>query len=138
MEVVGRLSIAGRRAPEKPSRRATASPSATGLNSISEQGRSAATVISSRSDRRSWPSWSFWRCTRAARFSREELLGRVWRGVRRQRADVDVYVSRSAKDRARSGQSIHFADRAGLGYLFDPPSASASDLENVNKPPTPR
>jgi len=26
----------------------------------------------------------------------------------------------------------------GSGYLFDPPSASASDLENVNKPPTPR
>jgi len=102
-----------------------------GLNSISE-GRSAATVIDLGSDRRSWPLEFL---AHAPGPSRSGPRGFAREGLARRRSNermVDSKSSRSAQDRARSGQSIHLLTVRGFTEIsLRPALAWPSDLENV-------
>jgi DNA-binding response OmpR family regulator len=139
MEVVGRLSIAGRRAPGEGQQAGDRISVSHGIEldlrarAIRRDGH----LISLRPKELALLEFLAMHPGRA--FSREELLGRVWRGVAGNERMVDVYVfSLRAKIERDPANPIHLVTVRGSGYLFDPPSASASDLENVNKPPTPR
>jgi DNA-binding response OmpR family regulator len=135
MEVVGRLSIAGRREP------------GTGLapgNRISV-GAGVELDLRARAIRRDGHLMSlrpkelalleFLALHPGRAFSREELLHNVWRGVTGNERMVDVYVfwlrTKIERDPANP---VHLVTVRGSGYLFDPPSAD----ESVNEPPTRR
>ena len=83
-------------------------------------------------------------------FTREELLRHVWHDTAGNERMVDVYVFwLRAKIERDAANPIHLRTVRGSGYLFDPPRPTSSTLQerssslpadppNVNEPPTRR
>ena len=83
-------------------------------------------------------------------FTREELLRHVWHDTAGNERMVDVYVFwLRAKIERDAANPIHLRTVRGSGYLFDPPRPASSTLQerssslpadppNVNEPPTRR
>ncbi len=150
MEVVGRLSIAGRRSPVNASLAADRITVGEGV----DLDRSARAV---RRGGRLTPLrpkelalLDFLATHPGRAFTREELLRHVWHDADGNERMVDVYIfwlrSKIERDAANP---VHLLTVRGSGYLFDPPRpATASPQEgpgrtgsepvNVNEPPTPR
>jgi DNA-binding response OmpR family regulator len=144
MEVVGRLSIAGRRGPGghfnedripigdgvELDRRARA---------IRREGRLASLRP------RELALLEFLAMHPGRAFTREELLTHVWHDPAGNERLVDVYVYwlRTKIERDPANPS-HLVTVRGSGYLFDPPrsqspaESAATQPSNVNEPPTPR
>jgi DNA-binding response OmpR family regulator len=139
MEVVGRLSIAGRRGPVSGhgtddriligegvelDRRARA---------IRRDGR----LTSLRPKELALLEYLAMHPGRA--FSRDELLRHVWHDAAGNERIVDVYVFwLRAKIERDAANPVHLVTVRGSGYLFDPPRPAAAGPANVNEPPTPR
>jgi len=147
MEVVGRLSIAGRRGPAggvsvedrvavgegvELDRRARAIRRDGRLISLRPKELALLDFLARH------PGWAF---------TREELLRHVWRDPGANQRTVDVYVfwlrSKIERDAANPR---HLMTVRGSGYLFDPPRTSSSGRRqdgdvgpvNVNEGPTRR
>jgi len=139
MEVVGRLSIAGRRGPgvgRLPGDRISISAGVE-LDLRARAIRRDGHLLSLRPKELALLEFLALHPGRA--FSREELLRNVWRGVAGNERMVDVYVFwLRAKIERDPANPIHLVTVRGSGYLLDPPSVSASNPTNVNAPPTHR
>jgi two-component system OmpR family response regulator len=153
MEVVGRLSIAGRRRPLPNRLTDEAIPVGEGVEldrrarAIRRDGR----LLSLRPKELALLEFLAMHPGRA--FTREELLRHVWHDAVGNERMVDVYVfwlrSKIERDHANP---IHLVTVRGSGYLFDPPKTQPSEpagrdatfdgrlagLSNVNEPPTQR
>ena len=153
MEVVGRLSIAGRRRPVAGHLADEAIPVGEGVEldrrarAIRRDGR----LLSLRPKELALLEFMAMHPGRA--FTREELLRHVWHDSVGNERMVDVYVfwlrSKIERDHANP---THLVTVRGSGYLFDPPkmpSAQRSGHDgtiagpvaggsNVNEPPTQR
>lgn len=153
MEVVGRLSIAGRRRPLPNRLTDEAIPVGEGVEldrrarAIRRDGR----LLSLRPKELALLEFLAMHPGRA--FTREELLRHVWHDAVGNERMVDVYVfwlrSKIERDHANP---IHLVTVRGSGYLFDPPkthpsepaghdstfNGRLSELSNVNEPPTQR
>lgn len=126
MEVIGRLSIAGRRNP------AASQP----LESRIALGRGIDLDLRARAIRRDGHLLSlrprelalleFLAGHPGRAFSREELLRHIWRGGAENERMVDVYVfwlrSKVERDPANP---VHLLTVRGSGYMFEPPSAES-------------
>lgn len=143
MEVVGRLSIAGRRGPVggvlhderiligegvELDRRARA---------IRRDGRLASLRP------RELALLEFLAMHPGRAFSREELIRHVWHGVGANERVVDVYVYwLRAKIEQDPANPTRLVTVRGSGYLFDPPKSGTDSTSwsasNVNKSPTVR
>ena len=146
MEVVGRLSIAGRRGPigghladdrivlgegVELDRRARA---------IRRDGR----LMSLRPKELALLEYLAMHPGRA--FTREELLRHVWHDAAGNERMVDVYVFwLRAKIERDAANPVHLVTVRGSGYLFDPPRqanpggpSTSREPSNVNERPTPR
>ncbi len=139
MEVVGRLSIAGRRMPgagQPLSQRVPVGPGVE-LDLRARAIRRDGHLLSLRPKELALLEFLALHPGRA--FSREELLKNVWRGVPGNERTVDVYVfwlrTKIERDPANPA---HLLTVRGSGYLFDPPSADEDNPSNVNEPPTQR
>ena len=135
MEVVGRLSIAGRRAPNAGLPPGDRIPVSRGVEldmrarAIRRDGR----LLPLRPKELALIEFLVRHPGQA--FSREDLLRNVWRGIAGNERMVDVYVFwLRAKIERDPATPIHLLTVRGSGYLFDPPSPS----ESVNDPPTQR
>ncbi len=126
MEVVGRLSIAGRRGPGTEHQPDDRIPVGEGVeldrraHAIRRDGR----LISLRPKELALLEFLALHPGRA--FSREELLKHVWRDTLGHGRVVDVYVFwlRSKIERDPAGP-VHLVTVRGSGYLFDPPKTPA-------------
>ncbi|MGD0861667.1 MAG: response regulator transcription factor [Candidatus Limnocylindrales bacterium] len=139
MEVVGRLSIAGRRVPGAGlllGHRILVGPGVE-LDLRARAIRRDGHLLSLRPKELALLEFLAMNPGRA--FSREELLRNVWPGVAGNERMVDVYVfwlrTKIERDPA---EPIHLLTVRGSGYLFDPPAASEDSPSNVNEPPTQR
>jgi DNA-binding response OmpR family regulator len=146
MEVVGRLSIAGRRGPGAGRPPGDRIPVGQGVEldrrarAIRRDGR----LMSLRPKELALLEFLAVHPGRA--FTREELLTRVWHDAVGNERTVDVYVFwLRAKIERDAANPIHLVTVRGSGYLFDPPvPASPSSWQdytgtsNVNEGPTPR
>jgi DNA-binding response OmpR family regulator len=146
MEVIGRLSIAGRRGPAITHAADDRIAVGEGVEldrrarAIRRNGR----LISLRPKELALLEFLALHPGRA--FTREELLRQVWHEAMGNERMVDVYVfwlrSKIERDAANPN---HLVTVRGSGYLFDPPRASSpaephapKGLDNVNEPPIPR
>ena len=143
MEVVGRLSIAGRQGPANANLHDDRIPLGEGVEldrrarAIRRDGR----VASLRP--RELALLEFLAMHPGRAFSREELIKNVWHGVGANERVVDVYVYwLRAKIESDPANPAHLLTVRGSGYLFDPPKngngAPFTTPSNVNKPPTSR
>jgi two-component system phosphate regulon response regulator OmpR len=153
MEVVGRLSIVGRRGPATghvgDDRIAVGDGVDLDLRAraIRRDGR----LISLRPKELALLEFMATHPGRA--FAREELLRHVWHEAIGNERMVDVYVFwLRAKIERDAANPDHLLTVRGSGYLFDPPRGSSpagpgglnptptypADPANVNEPPTPR
>jgi DNA-binding response OmpR family regulator len=151
MEVVGRLSIAGRRGPGAGRLLGDRIPVGQGVEldrrarAIRRDGR----LMSLRPKELALLEFLALHPGRA--FTREDLLRRVWHDAAGNERMADVYVFwLRAKIERDPADPIHLVTVRGSGYLFDPPKAPlgiAADAQagtategpaNVNEPPTPR
>ena len=150
MEVVGRLSIAGRRGPVggHSSGDLIAVGDGVELDRRARAVRRDGQLTSLRPKELALIEFLAMHPGRA--FTREELLRHVWHDTAGNERMVDVYVFwLRAKIERDAGNPIHLRTVRGSGYLFDPPRpASSNERErsrpaavepsNVNEPPTPR
>lgn len=146
MEVVGRLSIAGRRGPVSAHVPGDRIALAEGVEldrrarAIRRDGR----FMSLRPKEMALLEYLATHPGRA--FTREELLRHVWHESVGNERTVDVYVFwLRAKIERDAANPAHLVTVRGSGYRFDPPRAPARtggvghDLPaNVNEPPTQR
>lgn len=143
MEVVGRLSIAGRRSPVNGNFPEDRIPVGQGVEldrrarAIRRDGRLASLRP------RELALLEFLAMHPGRAFSREELIRHVWHGVGANERVVDVYVYwLRAKIELDPANPTHLVTVRGSGYLFDPPTSAAGSAgaapSNVNEPPTPR
>jgi DNA-binding response OmpR family regulator len=149
MEVVGRLSIAGRRGPIGGGLTGDRIPVGDGVEldrrarAVRRDGR----LTSLRPKELALLEFLAMHPGRA--FTREELLRHVWHDVAANERMVDVYVFwLRAKIEKDAANPVHLVTVRGSGYLFDPPRpetagdirarAAAAVPPNVNEPPTPR
>jgi DNA-binding response OmpR family regulator len=143
MEVVGRLSIAGRRGPVNGNFPEDRIPVGEGVEldrrarAIRRDGRLASLRP------RELALLEFLAMHPGRAFSREELIKYVWHGVGANERVVDVYVYwLRAKIELDPANPTHLVTVRGSGYLFDPPDSAshspAATSSNVNEPPTPR
>jgi DNA-binding response OmpR family regulator len=151
MEVVGRLSIAGRRGPGTghPSDDRIQVGDGVELDRRAHAIRRDGRLISLRPKELALLEFLAMHPGRA--FTREELLKHVWHDTVGHERVVDVYIFwlRSKVERDPAGP-IHLVTVRGSGYLFDPPKESrwndatsnsaetASGPSNVNEAPTQR
>ncbi len=145
MEVVGRLSIAGRGGPEgrRPRDRIRVAEGVE-LDRLARAIRRDGRLMSLRPRELALLEYLALHPGRA--FSREELLAGAWNQRVGNVRTVDVYVSwLRAKVEADSARPVHLLTVRGSGYLFDPPRPrSWADLAplrspaSVNEPPTRR
>jgi DNA-binding response OmpR family regulator len=153
MEVVGRLSIAGRRGPGRGHLSDDRIPVGEGveLDRRAHAIRRDGHLISLRPKELALLEFLAVHPGRA--FTRGELLKHVWHDEVSHGRMVDVYVFwlRSKIERDPAGP-VHLVTVRGSGYLFDPPRTPAVDLAgydatpggrppgtpNVNEPPTQR
>jgi DNA-binding response OmpR family regulator len=153
MEVVGRLSIAGRRGPGTVHLSDDRIPVGEGveLDRRAHAIRRDGHLISLRP--RELALLEFLAMHPGRAFTREELLKHVWHDAVGHGRMVDVYVFwlRSKIERDPAGP-VHLVTVRGSGYLFDPPKTLTADLaghgaapsgwppapSNVNEPPTQR
>jgi two-component system OmpR family response regulator len=145
MEVVGRLSIAGRGGPDN-GRPADWIPLGDGVEldrrarAIRRDGR----LMSMRPRELALLEYLAMHPGRA--FTRTELMNHVWHEPLGNERTVDVYVSwLRAKIETDPARPLHLLTVRGSGYLFDPPKPAfrAADVRagfpvNVNEPPTSR
>jgi DNA-binding response OmpR family regulator len=136
MEVVGRLSIAGRRGPASghlPDDRIQVGDGVE-LDRRARAIRRDGQLMSLRPKELALLEYLAMHPGRA--FSRDELLRHVWHEAAGNERIVDVYVfwlrSKIERDAANP---VHLVTVRGSGYLFDPPRNAAA---SVNKSPTPR
>jgi DNA-binding response OmpR family regulator len=139
MEVVGRLSIAGRRLPGSEGRPGNRIPLAPGIEldlrarAIRRDGH----LLSLRPKELALLEFLALHPGRA--YSREELLENVWRDAPGHERMVDVYVFwLRAKIERDPSNPAHLLTVRGSGYLFDAPVSPDADVPNVNEPPTRR
>ena len=143
MEVVGRLSITGRRGPVNGNFPEDRIPVGEGVEldrrarAIRRDGRLASLRP------RELALLEFLAMHPGRAFSREELIKHVWHGVGANERVVDVYVYwLRAKIELDPANPLHLVTVRGSGYLFDPPanaySSPAATPYNVNEPPTSR
>jgi DNA-binding response OmpR family regulator len=143
MEVVGRLSIAGRRGPANGMFHEDRILIGEGVEldrrarAIRRDGRLASLRP------RELALMEFLAMHPGRAFSREELIRHVWRGVGANERVVDVYVYwLRAKIELDPANPTHLVTVRGSGYLFDPPKnatlAHFANSSNVNEPPTQR
>lgn len=143
MEVVGRLSIAGRRGPVSGNFQEDRIPVGEGVeldrraHAIRREGRLASLRP------RELALLEFLAMHPGRAFSREELIRHVWHGVGANERVVDVYVYwLRAKIEMDPANPTHLVTVRGSGYLFDPPkngfNSPVATPSNVNEPPTPR
>jgi DNA-binding response OmpR family regulator len=139
MEVVGRLSIAGRRGGVgghladdrilvgegvELDRRARAVRRDGRLNSLRPKELALLEFLALHPGRA---------------FTREELLRHVWHDAAGNERMVDVYVFwLRTKIERDAANPVHLLTVRGSGYLFDPPRPAGPEPLNVNEPPTPR
>jgi len=139
MEVVGRLSIAGHRAPgagQLAGDRVLVGPGVE-LDLRARAIRRDGHLLSLRPKELALLEFLALHPGRA--FSREELLKNVWRGVPGNERMVDVYVFwLRAKIERDPANPMHLLTVRGSGYLFDPPATFEDGFSNVNEPPTQR
>jgi DNA-binding response OmpR family regulator len=150
MEVVGRLSIAGRRGPVggHPSDDRILVGDGVELDRRARAIRRDGRLISLRP--KELALLEFFAMHPGRAFSREELLRHVWHDAAGNERMVDVYVfwlrARIEQDAANP---VRLVTVRGSGYLFDPPVAGASGAAaapaphgdvpaNVNDQPTSR
>ncbi len=146
MEVIGRLSIAGRGGPVggQPSDDRIAIDDGVELDRRARAIRRDGRLMSLRPKELALLEFLTMHPGRA--FSREELMSRVWHEAAGNERTVDVYVfwlrSKIERDAANP---VHLLTVRGSGYLFDPPRpapprsvTAAPDLANVNEWPTQR
>jgi DNA-binding response OmpR family regulator len=146
MEVVGRLSIAGRR-------RASGGRGSDGRIALGDGVELDRRARAVRRDGRLMPLrpkelalLEYLALHPGQAFSRDELLRHVWHDAAGNGRMVDVYVFwLRAKIEQDAANPVHLLTVRGSGYLFDPPKcaapyegASDGDASNVNKGPTPR
>lgn len=147
MEVVGRLSIAGRRGPVggHPVEDRIAVGEGVELDRRARAIRRDGRLMSLRPKELALLDFLAMHPGRA--FSREELLRNVWRDPDGNERMVDVYVFwLRAKIERDAANPSHLMTVRGSGYLFDPPRASSigrghdgyGGPVNVNEGPTPR
>ena len=145
MEVVGRLSIAGRRGPAGGPIHEDRILIGEGveLDRLARAIRRDGRLASLRP--RELALLEFLAMHPGRAFSREELLKHVWHDVSANERVVDVYVYwLRAKIELDPANPSHLVTVRGSGYLFDPPKAFAAygapafSPANVNEPPTPR
>jgi DNA-binding response OmpR family regulator len=143
MEVVGRLSIAGRRGSVNGNFPEDRIPVGEGVEldrrarAIRRDGRLASLRP------RELALLEFLAMHPGRAFSREELIRHVWHGVGANERVVDVYVYwLRAKIEVDPANPTHLVTVRGSGYLFDPPenasSSAPATASNVNELPTPR
>ncbi len=149
MEVIGRLSIAGRRDPTGGQQAGDRIIVGDGVEldrrarAIRRNGR----LTSLRPKELARLEYMATHPGRA--FTREELLKNVWHDVAANERMVDVYVFwLRAKIETDAANPVHLVTVRGSGYLFDPPRGKSSGEQrtqlaalhasNVNEPPTPR
>lgn len=136
MEVVGRLSIAGRRGPLSGAAAENRIPVGDGVEldrrarAIRRNGR----LMSLRPKELALLEFLAMHPGRA--FTREELLRHVWHDVAGNERMVDVYVFwLRAKIERDAANPVHLVTVRGSGYLFDPPQpASSGDPQAVDYP----
>ena len=139
MEVVGRLSIAGRRGPVGGHLAGDRIAVGEGieLDRRARAVRRDGHLISLRPTELALLEFLAMHPGRA--FTRDELLRHVWHDAAGNERTVDVYVFwLRAKIERDSANPIHLLTVRGSGYLFDPPHPADSSPVNVNDPPTPR
>jgi DNA-binding response OmpR family regulator len=143
MEVVGRLSIAGRRGPVNNGLHEDRILVGEGVEldrrarAIRRDGRLASLSP------RELALLEFLAMHPGRAFSREELIRHVRHGVGANERVVDVYVYwLRTKIEHDPANPIHLVTVRGSGYLFDPPknatTSPAATQSNVNEPPIPR
>ncbi len=146
MEVVGRLSIAGRRPPNVsriPDDR-IALAQGVELDRRARAIRRDGRLASLRPKEMDLLEFLAMHPGRA--YTREELLQAVWHDATANERTVDVYVfwlrSKIERDPANPR---HLVTVRGSGYLFDPPKSGTGGVDspaqrqaNVNEPPTQR
>ena len=143
MEVVGRLSIAGRRSPSgghTPDDRIAVGDGVE-LDRRARAIRRDGRLMSLRPKELALLEYFAMHPGRA--FSREELLRHVWHDTAGNGRMVDVYVFwLRAKIERDAANPVHLVTVRGSGYLFDPPRPAAPEVArpspNVNDQPTPR
>ena len=149
MEVIGRLSIAGRRGPiggQSASDRILVGDGVE-LDRRARAIRRNGCLTSLRPKELALLEFLAMHPGRA--FTREELLKNVWHDGAANERMVDVYVFwLRAKIEKDAANPVHLVTVRGSGYLFDPPRPDAaadhrsfpapSAPPNVNEPPTPR
>ncbi len=146
MEVVGRLSIAGRRGPVRghlPDDR-IALGDGVELDRRARAIRRNGRLLSLRPKELALLEFLAIHPGRA--FTREELLRHVWHDAAGNERTVDVYVFwLRAKIERDAANPIHLVTVRGSGYLFDPPVPASPGVwpqpdgpPNVNEGPTPR
>ena len=139
MEVVGRLSIAGRRTPGAGRATGDRFPVGAGaeLDLRARAIRRYGHLLSLRP--KELALLEFLAHHPGRPFSREELLKNVWRGVPGNERMVDVYVFLlRTKIEPDPANPVHLLTVRGSGYLFDPPAVFGEHSSNVNEPPTQR
>ncbi len=146
MEVVGRLSIAGRRAPlgEHSLDDRIALADGVELDRRARAIRRDGRLLSLRPKELALLEYLAVHPGRA--FTREELLRHVWHESVGNERTVDVYVFwLRAKIERDAANPLHLITVRGSGYRFDPPRPPAGMggpgaylASNVNEPPTPR
>ena len=146
MELVGRLSIAGRRNAGMAYGSDDRIPVGAGveLDRRARAIRRGGKLLPLRP--KEMALLEFLAVNPGRAFSRAELLGSLWHDVATHPRVVDVYVfwlrSKIERDPANP---VHLLTVRGSGYLFDPPHHHDSpegwpsaSRPNVNNPPTPR
>jgi DNA-binding response OmpR family regulator len=149
MEVIGRLSIAGRRGPigGQPAGDRIVVGDGVELDRRARGIRRNGRLTSLRPKELALLEFMAMHPGRA--FTREELLTHVWHDVAANERMVDVYVFwLRAKIERDAANPVHLVTVRGSGYLFDPPRPDSpadhrsypapSGPPNVNEPPTPR
>lgn len=146
MEVVGRLSIAGRRSAGSAYGSDVRIPIGAGveLDRRARAIRRGGRLLPLRP--KEMALLEFLAVNPGRAFSRAELLDSLWHDVATHPRVVDVYVfwlrSKIERDPANP---VHLLTVRGSGYLFDPPhhrdapeGRPTASRPNVNNPPTPR
>jgi DNA-binding response OmpR family regulator len=145
MEVVGRLSIAGRRGPATGAFHEDRIQIGHGveLDRLARVIRRDGRITSLRP--RELALLEFLAMHPGRAFSREELLRHVWHDIGANERVVDVYMYwLRAKVEIDPANPTHLVTVRGSGYLFDPPKTFAAFRSptpagpNVNEPPTRR
>lgn len=139
MEVVGRLSIAGRRGPVSGHLAGDRIAVGEGveLDRPARAVRRDGHLTSLRPKELALLEFLAMHPGRA--FTREELLRHVWHDAAGNERMVDVYVFwLRAKIEQDAANPRHLLTVRGSGYLFDPPRPAGPGPLNVNEPPTPR